>query len=439
MVVLLFIQDIPVFWDMYGQVKTADYFLETNFSNLFPNGNTFSDNGHFPLYPIYLALLFKFFGFKLWIAHLSVLPFLLGVLWQLQRFCTRFLSAGKTFLVMLLTLFHPAFITQSIYFSSEIALVFFSLLLINAFLYERASHIAVAAVFICLFNLRGISLCLVLFIYFLIGKKNKNAWYLICGFFVWGVWLIVHHKITGWFITGPEIKEFRTLATAEGVVKNFLLALWKMVDLGSVFGWAAVLVIALKRKALGQPLVLLFLVSVSVILTCLPSTNPISNRYFLLSYVLLVPAFMHSVNFLDKKLPVVITICFATVLFSNNGVMYPNKYGNAWDCSLKSLPYFNLRQQLDVYMAAQKIPVKEVSAGFQLYFNDSFYLMNGTGKEYSLLSDTAMPNTEYVADSDICNNYNELRIQFLEERYSLVKTFKSGAVYINLYKKIPTL
>ncbi|HXB40348.1 MAG TPA: hypothetical protein VNZ49_07380 [Bacteroidia bacterium] len=437
LVILLFAKNIPVFWDMYGQVKTANYFLETNFSDLFPDGNTFSDNGHFPLYALYLALLFKIFGLKLWLAHLSVLPFLFGILWQLQKFCKLFLSELQTFFVLLFTLFHPAFITQSIYFSNEIAIVFFSLWMINSILYERSSHIALASIFLCLLNLRGISLCIILLIYFLIAKRNKNAWYLLCGLIIWTSWLFIHCKITGWFFAGEEIKEFRALATPEMMVRNFLISLWKIIDLGSVFGWAAILAVALKRKTSGEPLVLLMLVSLAVILTCVPTGNPVSNRYFLISYVLLLPAFIYSVGFLDKKLPVVIPVCFAIVLFSNNGVMYPNKYGNAWDCSLKSLAYFDLRKQLDGYVAEQKISPKEVSAGFQLYFNDKFYLMNGTEKEYGLLSDTEMPRSEYVADSDICNNYDELRNQFLKERYSPVKTFKSGAVYINLFRKNP--
>jgi len=433
--ILIGVRDLPVFWDMYGQVKTASFFLESGFSDLLPSGNKYSDNGHLPLYPLYLAVLFKCLGFKLWVAHFSVLPFLAGLLWQLQRFCRRFLPDGKVFLALLLTLLHPAFITQTIYFSGEIALVFFSLWLLNAILYDRSSHIALAAMLLCLFNLRGIFLCGVLLAYFVFLKKNKNGWYLVCGLLAWLGWLLLHYKITGWFFAGDEIKEFRSLATAGGMLKNLLLSLWKLVDLGSVFGWAAVLIIALKTRSLNEPLKMLLLVSLAAVLTCVPLTNPVSNRYFLLSYVLLLPAFIYSVGFLPRKLPWVIALCFGVVLFSNNGVMYPNKYGNAWDCSLKSLPYFELRKQLDEYVQKEKIPVQNVEAGFQLYFNDRYYLMNGNDMEYSLLSDTEMPAADYVADSDISNNYNPAREFFLKERYTLVQNFESGAVYIRLYKK----
>jgi len=436
LLVLLIVKDIPVFWDMYGQVKTASYFLETGFSNLLPSGGLYSDNGHLPLYPLYLAILFKLFGFKLWVAHLSVLPFLIGTLHQLQRFCRHFLNETQVIFVLALTFFMPAFITQSIYFSNEIALVFASLWFLNALLDDRSSHIAVASVLLCVLNLRGISLCLVLLVYFLFLKKNKNAWYILCGLVAWLTWLVVHYRTTGWFFSGEEIKEFRELAGAKGIFANAVACVWKLADLGAVFGWVAVIAIAIKRKVMGAPLTFLALASLSVVLTCLPFTNPVSNRYFLLVYVLLLPAFVHTIGFLQKKMGLLVTACFAVVLFSNNGVMYPNQYGNAWDCSLKSLSYFEMRKQLDAYLSDQKIPASQVEAGFQLYFNDKYYLMNGADREFALLSDTEMPRSAYVANSDICNNYNPAREKYLAENYASVKEFKQDAVYIRLYKRL---
>lgn len=435
LVVLYCTMYLPVFWDMYGQVKTASYYLETGFADLLPSGNSFSDNGHLPLYPLYLALLFKIFGFKLWVAHFSVFPFLLGVLWQLKKFCSRFLSEGKTLLVLALTFFHPAFLTQGIYFSSEITLVFSSLWLLNALLANRASHIALASVLLCLFNLRGISLCGVLLCYFLFAQKNKNAWYILCGIICWVTWAIMHYIKTGWFFSGPEIKEFRAFAGVSGMLKNAALSVWKVLDLGSVFGWATILVISIKRKKVDEPTWLLLLAFASVLISIIPFTNPIGNRYFLLCYVLLLPAFVFAVTHLQKKIPTLVTVCFCIVLFSNNGVMYPDQYGNAWDCSLKSLPYFELRAQLDEYLAKEKISPADVEAGFQVYFNDTYYLMNGKDREYALLSDTEMPHAEYVVDSDICNNYNEKREKYLQQNYIPVKEFRSGAVYLHLYKK----
>jgi hypothetical protein len=161
----------------------------------------------------------------------------------------------------------------------------------------------------------------------------------------------------------------------------------------------------------------------------------VSNRYFLLSYTLLLPAFVHAASAFGKKVALVITTCFAFVLFCGNGITYDNRYGNAWDCSLKSFSYFKLKSELDSYIAAERIERRDVEAGFQVYFNDRYCLMSERDQEYNLLSDTEMPVGKYVVDSDICNNFNSAREEFLAQHYTLKKEFKKGAVYLRLYQK----
>ncbi len=426
---------LPVFWDMYAQVKTAHFFLETDFKNLLPDGNSYSDNGHFPMYAIYLALLFKIFGFKLWVAHFSVLPFVLGLLLQLKKLSAKFLNEQKTFLVLLLTLAHPAILTQTIYFSNEIAIVFFSAWMINALLEPRSSHIALTSIFLCLLNLRGISFVFLLLIYFGLTKKQKSAYYLLSGMVIWIIWMLIHYYYMGWFLQGSEIKEFREITTLSGMLKNFLLCFWKLLDLGSVIGWIIIFISVVKIKKSNPLLNFLLLATLSVFFICVPLSNPISNRYFLLCYVLLLPAFVLAISAMSKRLFFIISFIFALVLIRNNWMSYPNKYGNAWDCSLKSIPYFDVRKQLDDYTADNKIARANVEAGFQLYFNDSFYLMSDSKEEYALLSDTEMPSKLYVADSNICNNYNSDREKYLLDNYVLEQKFEKGSVYINLYKR----
>jgi len=52
-IIVLCYCNTPVFWDMYGQVKTAHYFLETNFKDLLSN------NSRIPLYAFLIAQLFN--------------------------------------------------------------------------------------------------------------------------------------------------------------------------------------------------------------------------------------------------------------------------------------------------------------------------------------------------------------------------------------------
>ncbi|HEX7412530.1 MAG TPA: hypothetical protein VF411_00700, partial [Bacteroidia bacterium] len=362
--------NIPVFWDIYGQVKIAHYYLDTNFKHLLPNGNGFTDNGHFPLYSLYLAALFKLLGFKLWVAHLSVIPFVFGFLYQLQVLCKRFLSDGKALLVLLLTLIHPAIEAQSVYFSSEICFVFLGLWMINAIKDLRASRMVLSSSLLCLLNLRAIPLVILLLIYFVFIKKKKSAWYLVLSILVSVVWLFIHFYASSWFFENNENIGHRTILGFIGMAKNLFWCFVKLTDFGNIIALIFIGLFCFKQKKVDEPIVLLLLTTIAVIAFCVPLSNPISNRYFLLVYVLSLPVFIYSISsFIKQK---VITICLIFVLFSvqSNWLTNPNKYSNAWDCNLQSLNYFDVRKELDSYVLENDISPKDVAAGFQVYFND---------------------------------------------------------------------
>ena len=434
-ILILCFCNTPVFWDMYGQVKTAHYYLENNFTNILPNGNGFTDNGYFPIYTLYLATCFKLFGFKLWVAHISVLPFVIGLLYQLQHFCKRFLSDEKTLLVLLLTLIHPAIEAQTIYFSSEICFVFLSLWVINSLQDVRASRMFLSSTFLCLLNLRAFPFVILLFIYFVFLKKQKNAWYLVGAILISIVWMFMHFQLTGWFFENPENIGQRTLSGFNQMMKNFFWCIVKLTDYANIIALVFIGLFCFTHKKLNESLVFVLLAAVSIFVFCVPLSNPISNRYFLLVYVLMLPAFAFSISAYSLQKFIASCIIFVLFLLQSNWLTKPDKYGNAWDCTLQSLNYFDVRKDLDGYVLENNIAAKDVAAGFQLYFNDEFYLMNNSTKEYDLLSDTEMPANLYVADSNICNNYNPQRKTYLEQKYSLVKSFTKGSVYVHLFKR----
>jgi hypothetical protein len=434
-IIILCFSNAPVFWDMYGQVKTAHYYIETNFADLFPNKNGFTDNGYFPVYALYLATCFKLFGFKLWVAHLSVLPFIIGLLYQLQHFCKRFLSDDKTLLVLLLTLIHPVMEAQSIYFSSEICFVFLAVWMLNAIKDVRASRMVLSATLLCLLNLRALPFVILVLIYFVFLKKQKSAWYLVTAFIISIGWLFLHFQISGWLVENPENIGHRALLGFTGMLKNFFWCLVKLTDFANIIAIVFIGLFCFNHKKISEPIIFVALAAISIFIFCVPLSNPISNRYFLLVYVLMLPAFAFSISSFSIQKFIGSCLLFGVFLVQSNWLTKPDKYGNAWDCNLQSLNYFNLRKELDAYVLENKISPKNIAAGFQLYFNDEFYLMNNTTKEYDLLSDTEMPVNLYIADSNICNNYSAQRKEYLEGNYALVKIFVKGSVYINLYKK----
>jgi hypothetical protein len=427
--------NIPVFWDMYGQVKTAHYFIETDFKNLLPNGNGFTDNGYFPLYTVYLAAWFKVFGFNLWAAHLSVLPFITGLLYQLQVFCKRFLSDQQTLMALILVLLHPAIEAQSIYFSSEICFVFCSVWMINAVKDIRASRMVLSSSLICLLNLRAIPFVLMLLVYFVFKKKQRSGWYLIFSLLVSIIWMWMHFYMSGWLFENAENIGHRTLLGFAGMAKNLFWCLVKLSDFANIIALVFIALLCFKQKKISEPLIFLLVAVAAVIAFCVPLSNPINSKYFLVIYVFTLPAFIFSIASYDKKKFAASCFIFALFLMQSNWLAKPNKYGNAWDCNLQSLSYFDLRKELDDYVLASNISPADVAAGFQVYFNDAYYLMNGTHKEYALLSDTEMNTNLYIADSNICNNYNKERTAYLAKNYKPVQSFVKGNVYIHLFKK----
>ena len=434
-IIILYCCNTPIFWDMYGQVKTAHYYVETNFTNLFPNGNGFTDNGYFPIYTLYLAVCFKLFGFKLWVAHLSVLPFIIGLLYQMQSFCKRFLSDEKTLFVLLLTLIHPALEAQSIYFSSEVCFVFLAVWMLNTVKDVRASRVVLSSTLLCLLNFRALPFVILVWIYFAFLKKQKSAWYLFLSVLISIAWIFIHFYLVGWLFKNPENIGHRTILGFNGMLKNLFWCIIKLTDYGNIIAFVFIALFCFTHKKISEPFIFVLLVTLSLITFCVPLSNPVNARYFLLVYVLTLPAFVFSISTYDKKRIAAVFVLFILFLMQSNWLKKPNKYGNAWDCNLQSLAYFDARKELDAYVLENNISPKDIAAGFQLYFNDAYYLMNGTNKEYDLLSDTDMNTNLYIADSNICNNYNLERQEYLAKNYTLIKSFEKGNIYIYLFKK----
>lgn len=219
------------------------------------------------------------------------------------------------------------------------------------------------------------------------------------------------------------------------MMKNAFWCCIKLTDFGNIIALIFISLFCFKQKTIPEPVVFLILTIIAVFAFCVPLSNPIGNRYFLLVYLLSLPALIYSISSFTKQKTALACLVFSLLMIQSNRLTMPNKYGNAWDCNLQSLNYFDVRKELDKYVVEKHISPKDVAAGFQVYFNDRYYLMNDSDKEYDLLSDTEMNENPYIADSNICNNYNAQRTGYLEGNYTLVKSFVKGSIYIKLYKR----
>ena len=94
--ILLFMisYDFGMFWDnvlfasKMGNQIYNNGFLDWTMPNEF-------DPGHPPFLGAVLAFFWKIFGHSLWVSHLAMLPFMIGSIYQLQRFIAYFVSNNK--------------------------------------------------------------------------------------------------------------------------------------------------------------------------------------------------------------------------------------------------------------------------------------------------------------------------------------------------------
>ena len=78
------------FWDtvQLGSAH-ANYYYDNQFSSLLLPIEI--DSGHIPTFGMYIALLWKLFGRTLAVSHLAMLPFALGIVFQIFKLCRKFI------------------------------------------------------------------------------------------------------------------------------------------------------------------------------------------------------------------------------------------------------------------------------------------------------------------------------------------------------------
>src|SRR5438045_3352806 len=82
-VVVFLSRNNPFFGDTTYHSTIAQWFLETDFKSLILPFDM--DAGHPPFFGAYLAIVWKAFGKSLAVSHFAVLPFIIGIYWQLYR------------------------------------------------------------------------------------------------------------------------------------------------------------------------------------------------------------------------------------------------------------------------------------------------------------------------------------------------------------------
>lgn len=440
----LFSYQIPFFWD-----STFFSSLSVNFYNSGWNGLIAPesyDTGGFPLYSSYLTMMWKYFGKTLWVSHFAMLPFLFGVVYEFFKLAKRYLNDQTIVLAMILLLLEPVFITQSMLMGYDIIIAYFFLLSLNALYNNKKLLFSIAVILLCLISIRGIMLASALFILDILHNRKFNFQFIknyIPAFIILVLWTIYHKQQTGWYIFSP-IRETNAeqFSGATMMLRQFIYIVWKSLDMGRVALWLIVVFFGVflfrktktpqYKEVLRNAFVPFFVLTFFMILI----KNPIGHKYFLVVFILLIISTCYFIQHIEKQnIRRLLFIMLATCLIVGNFIIYPQRYGNAWDSSLKIIPYFEMEHQMRVHTKIKRIAPETIGTQFPLT-NDFHYstLANTPDAPYTDIEQNPINTFQYFLYSNIINTNRITDLEEIQKNWIVEKEIKSGMVELILYK-----
>jgi hypothetical protein len=442
------------FWDtvQLGS-KHANFYFTTNFNSLLlPE---IIDSGHIPTFGMYIALIWKIFGRNLIVSHLAMLPFVIGIIWQLNIVIKTFFKTSHSGFVLFLILLDPTLLSQMTLISPDVLLVFLFLLGLNSVLKNHKISLLFSVFFLFLVSMRGmmVAFCLLIIDVFLhINFKNsfkhifhsllrRSAIYL-PSLLLFVLFSIYHYIEKGWigFHEDSPWADCFTPVDFNGFIYNIGILGWRLLDFGRVGIWFVFILLFLKyRKEIfedKQTRILLFIFICFIVIlpaNMLWAKNLLGHRYLLpifLTFSLLTSKILFSINTNIKLRRILVSIWFV-VLLSGNFWIYPNKISQGWDSTLAHLPYYELRKEVIKYFDNQNIDINEV----QTFFPDSNIIddidLNGDFRKFKKFEN----GNGYVMYSNIHNVSDDI-YDTLITKYLLVKEFKNKSVFFKIYKKV---
>ncbi len=452
-VLTISVSNNPFFWDKDIIIsKQAFWFFENNFSLQLPNS---VDTGYTPFLGLLLALLWKIFGIKLQAGHYLMLPFSLGIIYQLYIFLKSLFTNEKyIFLTLILIIIDTTLLSQVIVVSSDLVLAFFFLLSINSILNKKRNILYFSLIGLSLVHFRGVISCLIVFIfdYYILRIEYKKEYLkslfraipqYLPSVMIYSGYLIYHYKTTGWILKhdeSPWAGSFEVV-NFNGFIRNILIIAWRLVDFGRLFLWIAgiyflMLFINKKIKYDKNVILLVLLMSVALIVN-LPSMlifNLLAgHRYFIIVYLLLTVTFSYILftKIENKKLVRLLYVMVLTGLISGNFWIYPDKIAKGWDATIAHVPYYRLRKKMINYIEEKGISFNDIGSEVPNTAGNKYIDLSGDNRQFPLKNFTTH---RYIFYSNIYNMFTDEEIDELKYNWILEKEYKCLQVYVRLYK-----
>ncbi len=446
------------FWDTVQLAsKHAHWYYDQQFARFFLPENI--NSGHPPLFGMYLAACWTLFGKSLIVSHFSILPFLLGIIWQLEKIGTHFGKKSTAKYLILLVLVDPFFAGQSILVSPDIVLVFAFLLSLNGILEEKNWTVMMGTILLGMISMRGMMVAFSLYLWWVfisIFRQNinhLNSWevflifikkaslFLPAGLLSLAFLGYHYHEFSwiGYHPNSPWAASFERVGLG-GFFKNIGLLIWRYLDFGRLFllgglGWLFLQIPKTDKEDWGLKLLSLFgflflLLTPSLLL----HKGLMSHRYLLPMTLTLTFLFYHLLSHIiadERTQKIIYAIAFLGLLTGNLWV-YPKQIAQGWDATLAHLPFYETRNKMIDFVDNSNIPYNEIGTVFPNIGPLEIYDLNGR-KEGFVKKD--LPKNRYFLYSTVFNDLTDAELEDLSKNWQVVKTIKSFNLEIILYEQ----
>lgn len=457
--------NLPFFWDTLQLAsRHAHFFYETRFSSWFlPNE---MDSGHIPAFGIYLAMMWVIFGKTLVVSHLSMLPFVLGAVYQTRKLTDFLFSTRYNWLISCLLLIDAAILTQFTLVSPDVWILFFFIMALNALFRQKPFFLAAALTGLTLTSMRGMMLVAALFIAGWITRmiirpdKSVSTVRISRDYFVKAfpaylpaflvalTYFSLHYLRTGWIgyhADMPWAVHFERV-NASGFFRNCVILGWRLADNGRITLWVILIYLTIKMIHLkikpDRQAVRLIILTLTILLTlsypALTYRNLAGHRYLIPVYFLVtLTTVCHLIRLPAIKGRKLILIITGLTLLSGNFWVYPDRIAKGWDAMLAYLPYQQLRKEMIVFIDRQNIGYTDVGTDFPNNIPFKFIDLNGDTRSFGSI-ENGMDSFRYIFYSNVFNGFSDTELKALRTDWKVLKATHKGQVKVILYEKYGT-
>ncbi|MBT3548050.1 MAG: hypothetical protein HN487_10220 [Flavobacterium sp.] len=442
--------DFGMFWD---NVLFASKMGNEIYSNGFSDWTMPDDfdPGHPPFLGVVLAFFWKIFGHSLWVSHLAMLPFIIGSVYQLQRFTSYFVTNKIMMLLgLLLVLADPTLLASFVLVNPETIIVFFFFLALNGILYKEKKWQFIGLFFLSIITFRSMMLFAGLFLFevlnnYFFNKKSFReilhikflSFYFLAA--LPGIVFVLWRLATkGWLQTHPASPwaDLWHLPSINQFLKNIAILIHRYLDFGRVFIFIFLIagLFSFRKKVLinkhFKQLLLLSICAVFfIIVTVLFSTNAFGHRYFIVSYIsFILSAFLVLKELKKYSKPLYVLLFIG--LITGNLWIYPERTSQGWDASLAHTPYHSLRKEAINSLDTMNIDISEVASFFPNYNKIDEIDLNGNQKSFTKFTN----RSNYVFYSNVYN-LSSKDYELLAQNYTEIKCLKKANIIVSILKK----